>query len=70
MRENSNHTVCTIVQNYVVSLSEFARKKVQRVADYLASLPASDNPNAFILSLAAERKANGLVVESVLGNSC
>ena len=42
---------------------------VQPLADYLASLPASDNPNAFIFPSRSEREAHGFVVESVPGNS-
>ena len=37
---------------------------VQPLADYLASLPASDNPNAFIFP-GGQREADSVVVESV-----
>ena len=42
---------------------------VQPLGDYLASLPASDNPNAFIFPHAASAQAHRFVVESVPRNS-
>jgi hypothetical protein len=38
---------------------------VQALADYLASLPASDNPNAFIFPDAARAKRTASLVESI-----
>ena len=41
---------------------------VQPLTDYLASLPASDNPDAFIFPNAASAQAHRFIVESVQGN--